>query len=292
MILYKAPSLVNPRSKIQPGIDSNYKVPLPINPSSRIQSKVSGIDSNYKAPLQVNLRSNIQSTEPGLNSNYNKAPSPNNPRSRGLNSDYNNAPSPMNPRSGLNSDYNKAPSPINPRSTIQSEPGLNSDYNKASLPMNLRSTIQSTESGIDLANSANIYQYKSLSSINNPNSRSTVSDFVSYQTSDSDDEIFSLNNLHNNVTSHKQRDVYNSHSLNIPLSIGNTPNINLYSTSQPNLVNNVCTTASSTTNELFFQNETYLIQWLKTRKDLVLQVLNEIFSLPDISGQVSKIYFY
>ena len=114
--------------------------------------------------------------------------------------------------------------------------------------------------------------------------RSTIDNADENESSDngssSDDEIFSSFNM----TLHKksfEKDVYDSHFVNSSLSIGNR--------TQPNLTNKVHTTDSFTKNGLFFQNETHLVQWLETRKDLVLQALNTICSLPAVtlSQQVS-----
>ena len=49
-------------------------------------------------------------------------------------------------------------------------------------------------------------------------------------------------------------------------------------------------TNTSTNNEHFFQNETHLIRWLKTRKD-ILQALNAIFYYLLFQIRLVKIYF-
>ncbi|CAG8694604.1 14476_t:CDS:2, partial [Cetraspora pellucida] len=41
---------------------------------------------------------------------------------------------------------------------------------------------------------------------------------------------------------------------------------------------------SSTKSGLFFQDETHLVRWLETRKDIVLQTLDSIFSLPSVTS--------
>ncbi|CAG8471489.1 27171_t:CDS:2 [Racocetra persica] len=58
---------------------------------------------------------------------------------------------------------------------------------------------------------------------------------------------------------------------------------NSYLAIQPSL------NTSSAKNNLFFQDEIYLVQWLEMRKDIILQALNSIFlSPPIISNQVSN----
>jgi hypothetical protein len=140
--------------------------------------------------------------------------------------------------------------------------------------------------------------------INNLNSKSTISKVQLIEESsedgfsDDDETFFSLTgNLCNNTTSHKKshrKDVYDSPtqpatsfntSQSIEQFIGNTSYINnplsITTTQQ-----NICTTDSSTRSGLFFQDENHLIQWLESRKDIILQVLNSIFSLHNISNQV------
>ena len=132
-----------------------------------------------------------------------------------------------------------------------------------------------------------------------PNLRSNISKAQSIEdgfseNETSDEEFFSLNSYN---TSHKEsygKNVYNSHpaqsdnSFNIPQSIGNTPYINHFlSTNQPNLVDKIYTTDSSAKSGLYFQDENHLIQWLETHKDIVLKALNSICSLPITSSQVS-----
>jgi hypothetical protein len=186
----------------------------------------------------------------------------------------------MNPRSrfqstepGIDPNYKiPSPSPMNPRSRFQStEPGIDPNYKIPSpSPMNSRSRFQSTEvtePGID----------PNYNVVSPANPRSIISGFANYDEGESsDDGTFSSFNQHDNMTSYKQ-------SFEKDIFKGNTHYINPYLTTQSNLANKVYTTASSTTNGLFFQDETHLIQWLETRKDLVLQVLN-IILLP---GQVS-----
>ena len=102
-----------------------------------------------------------------------------------------------------------------------------------------------------------------------------------YSYSSDGDENFSSIGLNSNMTLPKSFEKgplgalpstdTNSHIISRPIT-------------QPNLATKVNTTAS-TQNGLFFQDEAHLIQWLKMHKDLILQVLNEIFSLPTISNQ-------
>ena len=105
--------------------------------------------------------------------------------------------------------------------------------------------------------------------------------FSDDESSSDGDENFSSIGLNNNMTLPKSFEKgplgalpstdTNSHIISRPIT-------------QPNLATKVNTTAS-TQNGLFFQDEAHLIQWLKMHKDLILQVLNEIFSLPTISNQ-------
>ncbi|CAG8764156.1 3926_t:CDS:2, partial [Funneliformis caledonium] len=105
--------------------------------------------------------------------------------------------------------------------------------------------------------------------------------FSDDESSSDDDENFSSIDLNSNMTLPKSFEKG-------PLGALPFTDTNAYSIfcliTQPNLATKVNTTVF-TQNGLFFQDEAHLIQWLKMHKDLILQVLNEIFFLLTISNQ-------
>ena len=116
---------------------------------------------------------------------------------------------------------------------------------------------------------ADIYKHKVPLPINNLNLGSGIQPNSIFNYEDeplenesSDDEIFLSLNLHD---TNKQSFEKNGHNSQLAAS-----------TTQLNLENKV----STAKNGLFFQDETHLIQWLETHRDIVLQALNAICSLP------------
>ncbi|RIB09159.1 hypothetical protein C2G38_2044549 [Gigaspora rosea] len=151
------------------------------------------------------------------------------------------------------------------RSSAHSSFDASTYQHKAPSQTNKRSIAQSIEPGID-------------SSSKRPDRHSSNQNHHHYFTdedeSSSEDELFSSLDQHNDPNSFKE-----SHST----ALLNMQNVSSYLPTQSSL------TTPSITSGLFFQDETHHIRWLEARKDIVLQVLNLICSLPSIMpSQVSS----